>query len=122
MFNRIIFVLVIVSSLSCNLNRCAVCFQSFMNIACRSYLFAARIKRFSRLHIVIKPLNKKKNNKLFMLKHNAFNVHCARGLYDKQYGFTSDVMCKKYKRLVYISPDLLARFYKVNLSKAKNSA
>ena len=32
------------------------------------------------------------------------------------------VMCKKYKRLVYISPDLLARFYKVNLSKAKNSA
>ena len=71
MLNRIIFLLMIVSSLSCNFNRCAVCFQSFMTIACRSYLFAARIKRFSRLHIVIKPLNdNKKNNKLFMLKHN----------------------------------------------------
>ena len=29
---------------------------------------------------------------------------------------------KKYKRLVYTSPDLLARFCKVNLSNAKNSA
>ena len=85
MFNRIIFLLVIVSSLFCNLNRCAVCFQSFMNIACRSYLFAVHIKRFSRLHIVIKPLNKKQQSTI-MLKHNSFNVHCkfgARGLYDK---------------------------------------
>ena len=63
--------------LSCNFNRYAVCFQSFMNIACRSYLFAARIKRFSRLHIVIKPLNKKKPNKLFMLKHNPINRFTA---------------------------------------------
>ena len=31
------------------------------------------------------------------------------------------MMCKKYKRLVYTSPDLLARFCKVNLSNAKNS-
>ena len=76
MFNRIIFLLVIVSSLSSNLNRCAVCFQSFINIACRSYLFAARIKRFSRLHILIKPLNKK-NNKLFMLWHNSCNANLA---------------------------------------------
>ena len=84
MFNRIIFLLVIVSSLSFNFNRYAVFFfQSFMNIACRSYLFAERIKRFSRLHIVIKPLNNnnnnKKNNKLFMLKHNSINVHCKFG-------------------------------------------
>ena len=77
MFNRIIFLLVIVSSLSCNFNRYAVCFESFMNIACGSYHFAARIKRFSRLHIVIKPLKKKKNNKLFMLKHNSINWFTA---------------------------------------------
>ena len=61
MFHQIIFLLLIVSSLSCNFNRCAVCFQSFMNIACRSTQNAARIKRFLRLHIVIKPLNKKIN-------------------------------------------------------------
>ena len=36
--------------------------------------------------------------------------------------FTSDVMYKKYNKLVYTSPDLLARFCKVNLSNAKNSA
>ena len=47
---------------SCNFNRFAVCFQSFINIACRSTQNAARIKRFLRLHIVIKPLNNKKNN------------------------------------------------------------
>ena len=61
MLHRIIFPLLIVSSLSCNFNRCAVCFQSFMNIACRNTQNAARIKRFLRLHIVIKPLNKKIN-------------------------------------------------------------
>ena len=80
MFHRIIiFLLYIVGSLSCmrNFNRCAVCFQSFMNIACRSTQNAARIKRFLRLHIVIKPFNKKnKHNKFFiMLKRNSFNVH-----------------------------------------------
>ena len=32
-----------------------------MNIACRSTQNVARIKRFSRLHIVIEPLNKKNN-------------------------------------------------------------
>ena len=58
MFHRVIFLLLIVSSLSCNFNRCAVCFQSFMNIACRSTQNAARIKCFLRSHIVIKPLNK----------------------------------------------------------------
>ena len=61
MFHRIIFLLLIVSSLFCNFNRCAVCFQSLMNIACRSSQNAACIKRFWRLHIVIKPLNKEIN-------------------------------------------------------------
>ena len=77
MFHEIIFLLLIVSSLSCNFNRCAVCFQSFMNIACRSTQNVVRIKRFLRLHIVIKPLNKKINiKKLFiMLKRNSINVH-----------------------------------------------
>ena len=56
--------LFIFSSLSCNFNRCAVCFQSFMNIAFKSIQNAAGIERFLRLHIVIKPLNKKnKHNK-----------------------------------------------------------
>ena len=47
--------------------RYVVRFQSFMNIARRSTQNTARIKRFLRLHIVIKPLNKKINiiNSLF---------------------------------------------------------
>ena len=64
MFHRIIFVLLIVSSLSCDFNRCAICFYSFMNIACMTTLNAAHIKRFWRLHIVIKrikPINTKIN-------------------------------------------------------------
>ena len=52
MFHRIIFLLLIVRSLFCNFNRCAVCFQSFMNISCKSTQNVARIKRFSRLHII----------------------------------------------------------------------
>ena len=40
---------------SCNFNRSTVCFyELFMNIACRSIQNAARIKRFLRLHIVLK--------------------------------------------------------------------
>ena len=61
---------------SYNFNRFAVCFHSFINNACRSTQNAARIKRFLRLHIDIKPFNKKnKHNKFFiMLKRNSFNV------------------------------------------------
>ena len=70
---------------SCNFNRFAVCFQSFINIACRSTQNVKRIKRFLRLHIVIKPLNKKnKHNKFFiMLKRNSFNVHWKYGACQK---------------------------------------
>ena len=50
MFHRIIFHLVIVSSLSCNFNRCAVCFQSFsehrLQESSGGTQNAARIKRF----------------------------------------------------------------------------
>ena len=70
---------------SCNFNRFAVCFQSFINIACRSTQNVERIKRFLRLHIVIKSLNKKnKHNKFFiMLKRNSFNVHWKFGACQK---------------------------------------
>ena len=37
---------------------------------------------------------------IFVLK-NCEILHSVRGLCDKQYCFTSDVMYKKYKRLVY---------------------
>ena len=51
-------------------------------------------------------------------------LRSVRGLHDKNsasyYCFTSDVMYKWCKRLVYTHPDLLARFCKVNLSNAKN--
>ena len=48
-----------------------------MNIACRSAQNAARIKRFLRLHIVIKLFNKNNiHNKFFIvLKRNSINVH-----------------------------------------------
>ena len=55
------------SSLSCNYNRCAVCFQSFMNIACRSTLNAVRIERFFKITHRYKPLNKKINIKNCLL-------------------------------------------------------
>ena len=45
--------------------------------------------------------------------------YSVRGLYDKKCCFTSDLMYKKYKRLVYTPSDLLARICKVNLSNAK---
>ena len=58
----------------------------------------------------------------FVLQNSKI-LHSIRGLYDKnsasKYCFTSDVMYKKYKRLVYTPSDLLARICKVNLSNAK---
>ena len=43
MFHRIIFLLLIVSSLSCNFNRCAVCFQSFSETLLAGVLKMPRI-------------------------------------------------------------------------------
>ena len=177
MCHRIIFLLLIViSSLSCNFNRCAVCFQSFMNITCRSTQNASRIKRFSRLHIVIKPLNEKKINIInsllcwgvtllmftanlavvksenrlavykvilemfwtFSLKAHDWSswilTECNLSWKIVKYCILSEVCminstvsahmwCIKSKnRLVYTPLDLLSRFCKVNLSKAKDSA
>ena len=77
MFHRItsVFYWLLVVSCKCF----AVCFQSFRDNACRSTQNAAR------LHIVIKPLHKKKiNNKFFiMLKRNIFNVHWKFGACQK---------------------------------------
>ena len=74
MFYRIIFLIFyLLLVVSCNFHRFAVCFQSFMNIACRNT--AARIKRFLRLHIVIKLSIKNKHNKFFiMLQRNSFSI------------------------------------------------
>ena len=58
-----------------NFHRFVVCFQSLMNMACRSTQNAAHIKRFLRLHIAIKPLIKNKHNKsLIMWKRNSFKI------------------------------------------------
>ena len=60
---------------------------------------------------------------ILLVLQNCEILHSVRGLYDKNsaswYYFTSDVMFKKYERLVYTSLDLLVRFCKVNLSNAK---
>ena len=83
MFYRIIFLIFyLLLVVSCNFHRFAVCFQSFMNIACRST--AARIKRFLRLHIVIKLSIKNKHNKfVIMLKRNSFKISLKLGACQK---------------------------------------
>ena len=143
MFHRIIFLLLIVSSLSCNL-------PSRVLNAC-----------------VIKPLNKKKNTinsllcwsvTLLMFIQTLYSLQLAGryigdfrnffsgfaksprvlrsswilnecNLYFKtvKYCILSEVCMIKTaphstKRLVYTPPDLLARFCKANLSNGKNSA
>ena len=174
MFHRIIFLLLILSSLSRNFNRCAVCFQSFMNIACRSTQNAARIKRFLRLHIVIKPLNTKKHSKFLLcwsvtlsmfsanlalvesenrlavqvileifwtvsLKDHDWSswilTECNLSWKSMKYRILSEVCminstvspqmwCIKSIKGWFTQPQICwqARFCKVNLSKAKNSA
>ena len=67
MFHRIIFLLLIVSSLSCNFNRCADCFQSFSEQRFPEYSKCRALNRFKI---------KNKHNKFFiMLERNSVNVH-----------------------------------------------
>ena len=70
-----------------------------------------------------------KLQKYRFLKIGQKRAKSVRGLYKKNTCILrilhvvlciSDVMYKKYKRLVYTPPDLLARFYKVNLSNTWN--
>ena len=67
MFHRIIFLLLIVSTLSCNFNRCADCFQSFSKQRFPEYSKCRALNRFKI---------KNKHNKFFiMLERNSVNVH-----------------------------------------------
>ena len=59
MFHRIIFHLVIVSSLSCNFNCCAVCFQSFSEHRLQEVPKMPRVSNAFEDYTSIKPLNKK---------------------------------------------------------------
>ena len=53
-------------------------------MACRSTQNAERIKRFLRLHIVIKPLIKNRLNKFFItLKRNSFKISFKFGACQK---------------------------------------
>ena len=66
MFHRIIFLLLIVSTLSCNFNRCADCFQSFSKQRFPEYSKCRALNRFKI---------KNKHNKFFiMLERNSVNV------------------------------------------------
>ena len=73
MFHRIIFLLLIVSTLSCNFNRFADCFQSFSK---------QRFPEYSKCRALNRFRIKNKHNKFFiMLERNSVNVrsntrHC----------------------------------------------
>ena len=67
MFHRIIFLLLIVSTLSCNFNRFADCFQSFSK---------QRFPKYSKCRALNRFKIKNKHNKFFiMLERNSVNVH-----------------------------------------------
>ena len=67
MFHRIIFLLLIVSSLSCKFNRCADCFQSFSKQRFSEYSKCRALKGFK--------IKNKHNNFFILLEHNSVNVH-----------------------------------------------
>ena len=58
MFHRIIFLLLIVSTLSCNFNRCADCFQSFSE---------QRFPEYSKCRLLSRFKIKNKHNKFFIM-------------------------------------------------------
>ena len=177
MFHRIIFLLLIVSSLSCNL---PLMFSVVHEHRLQEYSKRRAYQTLLSLHIVIKPLNNKINTINFLLFWSVTLLMFIQTLHSLQLagryigdfgnffsGFAksprvlrsswipvlnecnvyfkivkycilpevcmiktaphshlrlSDVIYKKYKRLVYTPPDLLARFCKANLSNGKNSA
>ena len=83
--------------------------ESFERFSCLEFIFEKRRHRVAGL--------KHKQRFSETLKYLSSWMKIVVSIYS-----TSDVMNKKYKRLVYTSPDLLARFCKVNLWQAKNSA
>ena len=67
MFHRILFLLLIISSLSCNFNRCPDCFQSFSE---------QRFPEYSKCRALNHFKIKNKHNKFFIiLELNCVNVH-----------------------------------------------
>ena len=70
MFHRIIFLLLIVSTVSCNFNRCGDCFQSFSEQRSERFPEYSKCRALNRFKI------KNKHNKEFiMLERNSVNVH-----------------------------------------------
>ena len=138
MFHRIIFLLLIVSSLSCNFNRCADCFQSFSEHRLQELFNSNAARNSVNVHSNTRHSShyKSENRMAVQVILEIFLTVCIVKYcflsevcrYDKNsascYCFTSDVMYKRYKRLVYkyTHPDLLTRFCKVNLSNAKKLA
>ena len=53
MFRRIIFPLLIAGSLSCNFNRCAVCFQSFSEHRLQKYSKCRALNHEIKINITI---------------------------------------------------------------------
>ena len=66
MFHRIIFLLLIVSSLSCNFNRYADCFQSFSE---------HRLQEFSKCRALNHQIKNKHDKFFIILERNSVNVH-----------------------------------------------
>ena len=67
MFHRIIFLLLILSTLSCNFNRCADCFQSFSKQRFPEYSKCRALNRFK--------IKNKHNEFFIMLERKSVNVH-----------------------------------------------
>ena len=93
------------------------------SLLCWSVALTARTKNENRLAVwvileIFWTVSLKAHDWSSWTLKNCEIPYSVRGLYDK-YCFTSDVMYKKCKRLVYTHSDLLARICKVNLSNAK---
>ena len=67
MFHRIIFLLLIVSSLPCNFNRCADCFQSFSEHRVQKDSNCRALNYFK--------IKNEHNNFFIMLERNSVHVH-----------------------------------------------
>ena len=69
MFHRIIFLILIVSSLTCNVNRCADCFQTFQSFS------EHRLQEYSKCRALNHYLKNKHNKFFIMLERNSVNVN-----------------------------------------------
>ena len=101
MFHRIIVLLLIVSSLSCNCSRFAGCFQSYGNIACRSSQNSSRIWRFARLHInscwsvTLRPF-------IFIIWQLALQIWCLSKVRTGDGWFWTFLEQSRYYRIIFM--------------------